>query len=62
MDIEGAEREVLTRATDWAAGVRQIQVEAHGEYTAAECERDLIGLGFRTTVDSRHWASVTGIR
>lgn len=62
MDIEGAEREVLVRAADWAGDVDTIKVETHGDYTADRCARDLEALGFRTTIDDRHWAAVTGVR
>lgn len=62
MDIEGAEREVLRRAADWADQVDAIKVETHGDYTAEMCSRDLEALGFRTTIDDRHWSAVTGVR
>jgi FkbM family methyltransferase len=62
IDIEGAERELLRKGTEWAARVRTITVEVHEPYTAQECERDLQALGFQTRVDPRHWACVIGIR
>ncbi len=62
MDIEGAEREVLARGVDWADKVDAIKVETHGDYTADRCARDLEALGFRTTIDDRHWSAVTGVR
>lgn len=62
VDVEGAERELLRTNTGWAARVRTITVEVHQPYTAAECERDLRALGFRTRVDPRHWACVIGVR
>jgi FkbM family methyltransferase len=62
IDIEGAERELLAKGTDWTAKVRSITVEVHEPYTAEECERDLQALGFQTRVDPRHWACVVGIR
>lgn len=62
MDIEGAEREVLVSAGDWADKVDAIKVETHGHYTADRCARDLEALGFRTTIDDRHWSAVTGVR
>ena len=46
MDIEGAEREVLDRNTEWAASVRSIKVECHGDYTADQAAADLRTLGF----------------
>jgi FkbM family methyltransferase len=51
MDIEGAEREVLTRQTGWAEQVRFIAVEVHEPYEVEACERDLSALGFATRVD-----------
>lgn len=51
MDIEGAEREVLRRNTEWAEHVRSIKVEVHPPYEVDECLADLGALGFRTSVD-----------
>jgi FkbM family methyltransferase len=62
MDIEGAEREVLRRNTEWAQRVRFIKVELHGEYSRQECRDDLQGLGFEATVDSGHNLCVMGFR
>ena len=62
MDIEGAEREVLRRNTDWAAEVGCIKVEVHGDYTPEECVADLARLGFRARRDRRHDAAVLGVR
>jgi FkbM family methyltransferase len=62
IDIEGAERELLRKGTEWTARVRTITVEVHEPYTAQECERDLQALGFQTRIDPRHWACVVGIR
>jgi FkbM family methyltransferase len=62
MDIEGAEREVLRRNTAWAARVRCLKVEVHGDYRPEDAERDLGGLGFRTERDLRHPAAVAGWR
>jgi FkbM family methyltransferase len=62
MDIEGAEREVLSRNTSWAQAVRVIQVEVHQPYTLEQCERDLRALGFTTERHPRHPASVNGVR
>jgi FkbM family methyltransferase len=61
MDIEGAEGEVLTRATSWADDVRMMQVEVHGDYTVEACERDLLHLGFETAAHGIHWASVNAV-
>lgn len=62
MDVEGAERELLRHGGGWADRVRAITVEVHEPYSVADCESDLQALGFRTRVDPRHWACVTGIR
>lgn len=62
MDIEGAERAVLTQATEWAQRVRCIQVEVHEPYGVAECMGDLRALGFDARPDRRHRASVIGMR
>ena len=62
VDVEGAERQLLRGDAHWAARVRTITVEVHEPYTVAECEQDLRALGFRTRVDPRHWACVTGLR
>jgi hypothetical protein len=62
MDVEGAEREVLTTGTECAARVRLISVELHEPYTVQPALDDLTKLGFEAAADSRHWASVQGIR
>ena len=62
MDIEGAEREVLRSAVEWAQHVESIKVEVHEPYSVQECERDLRALGFETLRDERHWAAVIGVR
>lgn len=61
MDIEGAEREVLKRNTDWTRYVKSIYVEFHN-YPAEECLEDLRALGFDARRDSRHWAAAMGVR
>lgn len=61
-DIEGAEREVLRRNTEWAKRVRSLKVEVHPPYTIAECRADLEALGFHTRLEPSHWASVVGFR
>jgi len=50
LDVEGAERALLTRNTGWAGRVRCINVEVHEPYTAAECKRDLEALGYTVTL------------
>jgi FkbM family methyltransferase len=62
MDIEGAEREVLRRATGWTSRVRCLKVEVHEPYRVEECVADLRALGFRTLVDDRHHAAVLAWR
>jgi FkbM family methyltransferase len=62
IDIEGAERPVLREHTDWAANVRSLKVELHGDYSVAECEADLRALGFTTRVDPHYAACVIGVR
>ena len=62
IDIEGAERDVLRRNTEWAAGVRSIKVEIHEPYSVAECVCDLGRLGFAAAIDAQHPACVIGLR
>jgi hypothetical protein len=62
MDIEGAERDVLTQNTEWAAQVGCIKVEVHGDYAPEECMSDLERLGFEALRDRRHAAAVVGTR
>lgn len=62
MDIEGAERQVLRRNTEWARRVRSIKVEVHQPYSVAECRADLEALGFQTRLELSHWASVVGLK
>ena len=50
VDIEGAERDLLKRNTEWAARVRAISVEVHDEYSLEECSEDLRSLGFHTRI------------
>ena len=62
MDVEGAERELLSRKTEWAAEVGCIKVEVHGDYTAEACIADLERLGFQASQDRRLSAAVLGVR
>lgn len=62
IDIEGAERELLSRNTGWAERVRTVAVEIHPPYSIEACERDLGALGYRTRRDPRHPAAVIGVR
>lgn len=54
MDIEGAEREVLTESAGWAHRVRAMIVEVHPPYDVAGCIADLQALGFHARVDPRY--------
>ena len=62
MDIEGAEREVLSRNTDWASSVGSIRVEVHDPYTPEACMRDLRRLSFRVEAASDLRSAVVGER
>jgi FkbM family methyltransferase len=62
MDVEGAERELLRRNTDWAGQVGCIKVEVHGDYSADDCIADLERLGFAARRDRRHGGAVIGVR
>ena len=62
MDVEGAERQLLTENAGWTKHVRTVNVEVHEPYTVEECRADLEALGFETRVDPRHWACVVGVR
>jgi FkbM family methyltransferase len=54
MDIEGAELEVLTESTSWAARVRAMKVEVHHPYDVGRCLRDLRRLGFEAQRDGHN--------
>ncbi|MGH1493706.1 MAG: FkbM family methyltransferase [Acidimicrobiales bacterium] len=62
IDIEGAEGEILTVNTEWAAKVNCVSVEIHPPHTVQTVSAALENLGFRVMENERHWASVTGIR
>lgn len=62
MDIEGAEREVLRRNTEWARRVRVIKVEVHEPYSIDDCRADLERVGFTVTTERFAHGPVTGIR
>jgi FkbM family methyltransferase len=62
MDIEGAERAVLRRNTEWARGVGCIKVELHGPYSKDDGVADLRRLGFDARVDGKHALCVVGVR
>lgn len=50
MDIEGAERQVLSRHVEWAAHVPAILVECHADYTPDLCGITLSALGFKPRI------------
>jgi hypothetical protein len=62
MDIEGAERDVLRCNTEWAARVRSVKIELHGDYSKRDCIRDLEQLGFKAWADNHHASCAVGIR
>lgn len=62
MDIEGAEGEVLSVATEWAEKVRCINVEIHPPNTIESVTESLEALGFAVSPVERHWAAVYGWR
>jgi FkbM family methyltransferase len=62
MDIEGAERTVLSEATAWAERVDMIMVEVHEPYDVDACRADLGRLGFDVTPHPTHRAGVIGVR
>jgi FkbM family methyltransferase len=62
VDVEGAERELFRDGTGWADEVRCLKVELHGDYSVAECQRDLGRLGFEARPDPGHWACVVALR
>jgi FkbM family methyltransferase len=62
MDVEGAERALLSENVEWARRVACINVEVHHPYRVDECARDLRLLGFDTRTDPRHRGCVIGVR
>ena len=62
IDIEGAERDLLSRNTGWTERLRTVAVEIHPPYSVESCERDLSALGFLTRRHPRHPAAVIGVR
>jgi FkbM family methyltransferase len=62
MDVEGAERGLLSEPVEWARRVGCMKVEVHDPYGVDECERDMRALGFETRTDPRHWGCVIGVR
>lgn len=63
MDVEGAERQILTHETGWASSVGAIQIELHEDYTIEACSADLRRIGFEpTAVRTAHPLSVSAVR
>jgi FkbM family methyltransferase len=62
LDIEGAERDVLRRNTEWSTRTRFIKVEVHPGYEVHDCISDLTQLGFEAMIDQRYSACVIGAR
>ncbi|OLE27714.1 MAG: hypothetical protein AUI36_31500 [Cyanobacteria bacterium 13_1_40CM_2_61_4] len=62
MDVEGAERELFTKATDWRSRVRCMKVELHGDYTADACVADLERLGFEARGNVERVPTVVAVR
>jgi hypothetical protein len=46
IDIEGAEREILSTRNEWLRSVRLIVIELHGNYSVEDLKRDIEPLGF----------------
>jgi FkbM family methyltransferase len=51
MDIEGAERELLKQASEWADRVKCMKIEIHPPYSVEDCMSDLAAAGFRPVRD-----------
>ncbi len=62
MDIEGAEREILSGSGEWASSVSRIKIEVHEPYTTEACMEDLRRLSYRVDLVSGHPASLVGRR
>ncbi len=61
MDIEGAEREVLSKDASWLSRVRCIKVELHGGYMIDQCIADLSEYGITARRDVKHNLCVIGL-
>lgn len=62
MDVEGAERHLLTSSVQWASRVRAMKVELHEGYGASMCIADLQRLGFDAHADVDRAHCVIAIR
>jgi FkbM family methyltransferase len=61
MDIEGAEKEVLSPPAPWLEQVRVLKVEIHEPYSVEECAASLAQAGFRCARDTSHPACVLAV-
>lgn len=55
MDVEGAERALLSENVEWASSTRSIKVELHGDYEVDACLADLGRLGFEAREAKQPW-------
>jgi FkbM family methyltransferase len=62
LDVEGTEREILRKDTEWMARTRCIKVECHHGYTVEECAIDLARGGFFCSRYERHWCCMIGVK
>jgi FkbM family methyltransferase len=62
MDIEGAERDILSTADSWIRSARCLKIEIHEPYTVEMCIKDLEKWDFRCERDRAHWACVVATR
>lgn len=58
MDIEGAERNVMEKASEWAHQVRIMNIETHAPDLMDAIATELSRLGFTCEPSDSHWASV----
>ena len=63
VDVEGAERDLLTRNTGWVGQVPALNVEVHPDkarapYTVEECIADLSALGYSARRSDHDWPIV----
>jgi hypothetical protein len=61
MDIEGAEREVMESADDWAHKVGIMNIETHAPEIMDAVTTNLTRFGFNCEPSKTHWASVIAI-
>lgn len=61
MDIEGAESEIMERASEWADHVKIMNIETHAPDIMDAVSTKLSQLGFTCQPSSSHWASVIAV-